>query len=88
MSGYIDTYSIGDGIAERLRASRLRLAERRGIALGGPAPQRAARRTPDRWHRRWQAEHTGDLAHLGATRAWTRTGAFILHARRCQAATS
>ena len=63
-------------IAERLALLRLKLT--------GVAPKDASypRRTPDRWHRRYQAEHTGDLAHLGASRAWTRTGAFIKHTRK------
>lgn len=72
--GHIDVYPIGDGIAARLRRLRLRLA---GAIPPGDTSHH--RRTPDRWHRRWQAEHTGDHANLGATRRWTRTGAFIAH---------
>ena len=75
-TGHIEVYTIGSASWERLALLRLKLT--------GVAPKDASypRRTPDRWHRRYQAEHTGDLAHLGASRAWTRTGAFIKHTRK------
>ena len=80
MTGHIEAYSIGSAWWERLTLRRLILA---GIA---PAYERPGRRTTDRWHRRYQAEHTGTYAHLGASRGWTRSGAFIKHHRKCVAA--
>jgi hypothetical protein len=71
--GHTDVYEIGSGIRTRLQSVRLRWA------LGYKPFNR--RRTPDRWFRRWQAEHTVHQ-HLGATRAWTRTGALIAHERK------
>ena len=78
-SGLIDTYEIGEGFGVTVRTWRLRLA---GWHI--PAHQRRRRRTRDRWHRRWQAEHTGTYDHLGATRGWTRMGAFLAMHRRIQ----
>ena len=73
--GIIDVYPIGDGIGTRIRHYRL---ERACADITPPK----FRRTPDRWRRRWQAEHSGEYDHLGAVRAWTRTGAYIrMHKR-------
>lgn len=77
ITGHTDVYEIGEGPATSLRRWRLRRA-------GHDVPRTRRRRTRDRWHRRWQAEHTGDMAHLGATRRWTRTGAFIAHESKVQ----
>lgn len=68
--GTIDVYTIGDGIANRVCLWRLRRS-------GVPVTPAKARRTSDRWLRRWQAEHTGEYAHLGAVRAWTKIGAYM-----------
>ena len=67
-SGHIEIYSLSSGVRGRVAAWRLR-------KLG--ANWRTERRIPDRWGRRWQAEHTGFYAVLGARRAWTRTGAYL-----------
>lgn len=76
----IEVYTIGSASWERLALWRLKRA---GIV---PPSTKSNRRTPDRWHRRYQAEHTGDLAHLGASRGWTRAGACINHHRKCRKA--
>ena len=74
MTGHVDVYALSAGLVGRARRLRLRLALRVPKAELG-----TVRRTPDRWGRRWQAEHTGSYAYLGATRRFTRTGAFIAH---------
>lgn len=72
---------MGQGLGFTVRTWRLRLA---GIPI--PPHQRKRRRTRDRWHRRWQAEHTGRHQNLGAARAWTRAGAYIAMHRRIRKA--
>lgn len=81
VTGHVDVYALSAGFLGRARRLRLRLALRvPGAELGH------VRRTPDRWGRRWQAEHTGRYAYLGATRRWTRTGAFIAHTAKVKRA--
>ncbi len=76
----IDVYSIGTGIRGWVAGIRL------ALYVGAPRPR--YRRTPDRWLRRWQAESTDEFDYLGATRAWTRSGAYIRHDRKVCAAMS
>lgn len=80
-TGHIEVYAIGDGFACRVRAWRLR-------RFRSPLSGHHHRRTSDRWGRRWQAEHGGDFAHLGAVRGWTRTGAYLAMSKRITEATS
>ena len=78
-TGHIEVYDIGEGWAVWMRRLRMHVA--------GVAPREMVRRrrtTTDRWHRRWQAEHTGELDRLGAARGWTRTGAYIAMHRRIE----
>lgn len=76
----IEVYSIGTGLRGWVAGQRL--CRYFGTTLLG------YRRTPDRWFRRWQAESTDEFVYLGATRAWTRSGALIRHDRRVCAAMS
>lgn len=75
----IDVYEIGAGVRSRVALYRLKRA---GIA----ERHERHRRTQDRWHRRWQAEHTGGFDYLGAVRAWTRSGAYLKMHRRVEQA--
>lgn len=80
--GHVDAYEIGQGVRSYVARQRLILTPATRVLFHDPRLRIKRRRTKDKWHRRFQAEHTGDFQHLGAVRAWTRTGAFIkMHKR-------